>query len=83
MTGPDEGSGDCEKKIQVAKVDFSVVPGLVKQAPGLLGKPDGAVDMVNLTPGVFCKSHGWNVSVKDAGMVQFKLNGKVDKTLKY
>lgn len=83
VTGPDEGSGDCEKKIQVAKVDFSVVPGLVKQAPGLLGKPDGAVDMVNLTPGVFCKSHGWNVSVKDAGMVQFKLNGKVDKTLKY
>lgn len=83
VTGPDEGSGDCEKKIALAKVDFSVVPGLVKQAPGLLGKPDGKVDMVNLTPGVFCKSHGWNVSVKDAGMVQFKLNGKVDKTIKY
>ncbi|MFN7987543.1 MAG: HEAT repeat domain-containing protein [Thermoanaerobaculia bacterium] len=83
VTGPDEGSGDCEKKIALAKVDFSVVPGLVKQAPGLLGKPDGKVDMVNLTPGVFCKSHGWNVSVKDAGMVLFKINGKVDKTIKY
>ena len=83
VTGPDDGSGDCEKKIQLSKVDFSVVPGLVKQAPGLLGKPEGKVDMVNLTPGVFCKSHGWNVSVKDAGMVLFKINGKVDKTLKY
>jgi hypothetical protein len=83
VTGPDEGSGDCEKRTALAKVDFSVVPGLVKQAPGLLGKPDGTVDMVQLGPGVFCKSFGWNVSVKGAGMVQFKLNGKVDKTLKF
>ena len=83
VTGPDEGSGDCEKKIQLAKVDFSIVPGLVKQAPGLLGSPSGKVDTVQLSPGVFCKSHGWLVTVKDAGMVQFKLNGKVDKTLKF
>jgi len=84
VTGPDEGSDDdCEKKIQLAKVDFSVVPGLVKQAPGLLGAPGKPVDMVQLGPGVFCKAHGWYVGVKDAGMVQFKLNGKVDKTLKF
>ena len=83
VTGPDEGSGDCEKKIALAKVDFSIVPGLVKQAPGLLGSPSGKVDLVQLSPGVFCKSHGWIVNVKDAGMVQFKLNGKVDKTLKF
>jgi len=83
MTGPDEGSGDCEKRIAVAKVDFSVVPGLVKQAPGLLGAPSGKVDAVQLSPGVFCGSHGWLVSVKGAGMVQFKLSGKVDKVLKF
>lgn len=83
VTGPDEGSGDCEKKIALAKVDFSVVPGLVKQAPGLLGKPDAKVDGVQLSPGVFCKSHGWIVMVKDAGMVSFKLNGKVDKATKF
>jgi HEAT repeat protein len=83
VTGPDEGSGDCEKRIQLAKVDFSVVPGLVKQAPGLLGAPGKPVDMVQLGPGVFCKAHGWYVGVKDAGMVQFKLNGKVDKVLKF
>jgi len=84
VTGPDEGSeDDCEKKIALAKVDFSVVPGLVKQTPGLLGSPSGVVDLVQLSPGVFCKSHGWIVSVKDGGQVQFKLNGKVDKVVKY
>lgn len=83
VTGPDEGSGDCEKKIELAKIDVSVVPGLVKQAPGLLGAPSGTVDVVQLSPGVFCKSHGWIVNVKDAGMVEFKLNGKVDKVRKF
>ncbi len=84
VTGPTDGSADdCEKKIALAKVDFSVVPGLVKQAPGLLGAPGGTVTMVQLSAGVFCKSHGWIVSVKDGGMVQFKLNGKVDKVTKF
>ncbi len=83
VTGPDEGSGDCEKVISLAKVDFSVVPALVKQAPGLLGAASGEVDVVQLSPGVFCKSHGWIVNVKGAGLVQFKLNGKVDKVLKF
>jgi HEAT repeat protein len=83
VTGPDDGSGDCDKKIQLSRVDFSVVPGLVRQAPGLLGSPSGKVDVVQLSPGVFCKSHGWIVHVKDAGMVEFKLNGKVDKVRKF
>jgi HEAT repeat protein len=83
VTGPDEGSGSCEKTIALAKVDFSVVPGLVSQAPGLLGSPSGTVDVVQLSPGVFCKSHGWIVHVKGAGMVQFKINGKVDKVQKF
>lgn len=83
VTGPDEGSGDCEKRIALAKVDFSVVPGLVRQAPGLLGSPSGKVELVQLSGGVFCKSPGWFVHVKDAGMVEFKLNGKVDKVRKF
>lgn len=84
VTGPNDASeDDCEKKVALAKVDFSVVPGLVKQAPTLLGSPTGAVQMVQLSAGVFCKSHGWLVHVKDGGMVQFKLNGKVDKVTKY
>ena len=83
VTGPKEESGDCEKKIQLARVDFNVVPSLGKQAPGLLGSPSGKVELVMLSPGVFCKSHGWIVHVKDAGMVQFKLNGKVDKVQKF
>ena len=84
VTGPDEGSSsDCEKKIALAKVDFSVVPSLVKQAPGLLGAPGGKVEVVQLSPGVFCKSHGWIVTAKPGGMVQFKPNGKVDKVTKY
>ena len=83
VTGPKEESGDCEKKIPLAKVDFNVVPSLAKQAPGLLGSPSGKVELVMLSPGVFCKSHAWIVHVKDAGMVQFKLNGKVDKVQKF
>lgn len=83
ITGPREESGDCEKKIPLAKVDFNVAPGLARQAPGLLGSPSGKVSLVMLSPGVFCKSHGWIVHVKDAGMVQFKLNGKVDKVQKF
>ncbi|KAA0255070.1 MAG: HEAT repeat domain-containing protein [Acidobacteria bacterium] len=83
VTGPDEGSSDdCDETIALAKVDFSIVPSLVQKAPGLLGKSSGTVDVVQLSPGVFCKSHRWIVSVKDAGIVQFKLNGKVDDVMK-
>lgn len=83
VTGPDEGSGDCEKRIALSGVDFSVVPGLVRQAPSLLGAPSGKVELVQLGPGVFCKAFGWYVHVKGAGMVEFKLNGKPGKVLKY
>lgn len=85
VTGPgDGGSDDCDKKIALAKVDFTVVPAMVQQAPQLLGHPDRKVDTVQLTPGVFCKSHGWIVTVKDGGgMVLFKLNGKLDKVMKF
>ena len=82
VTGPDEGIGSCGKSIALAKVDFSVVPGLVKQAPVLLGSPSGTVEIVQLSPGAFCKSHYWIVHVKGGGTVEFKINGKVDKVRK-
>lgn len=83
VTGPEEASsGDCMKKIALSKVDFSVVPKLVKQAPGLLGSPSGKVSHVQLSGGVFCKAIGWLVYVPDAGYVEFKLDGKVGKVQK-
>lgn len=83
VTGPEEAtSGDCTKKIALSKVDFSVVPKLVQQAPGLLGSPSGKVSHVQLGAGVFCKSIGWLVYVKDAGFVEFRLDGKVGKVQK-
>jgi len=83
VTGPEEATGDdCKKKIALAKVDFSVVPKLVQQAPTLLGLPSGKVSLVQLTPGVFCRSHGWLVYVENAGFVEFRLDGKVGKVQK-
>ena len=83
VTGPEEATGDdCKKKIALAKVDFSVVPKLVQQAPALLGSPSGKVSLVQLTPGVFCRSHGWLVYVENAGFVEFRLDGKVGKVQK-
>jgi HEAT repeat protein len=83
VTGPEEAtSDDCTKKIALSKVDFSVVPKLVQQAPGLLGSPSGKVTLVHLTPGVFCRSHGWQVFVENAGFVEFRLDGKVGKVQK-
>src|SRR5688572_4042747 len=44
VSGPEqESDDDCKKKIALSKVDFSVVPKLVKQAPGLLGAPSNPV----------------------------------------
>ncbi len=84
VAGPEEASsGDCTKKIALSKVDFSVVPKLVQQAPGLLGAPSGQVSHVQLGGGVFCKSIGWLVYVKDAGYVEFRLDGKVGKIQKF
>jgi HEAT repeat protein len=84
VTGPKEASDDdCKKKIALAKVDFSIVPRLVQQAPALLGAPAGKVSHVQLGPGVFCKNHGWLVYVNDAGFVEFRLDGKVGKVQKF
>jgi hypothetical protein len=84
VTGPEEESDDdCKKKIALAKVDFSIVPKLVKQAPGLIGAPSNPVTYVALTGGVFCKALGWNVYVKDAGLVEFRLDGKVGKLTRF
>lgn len=84
VTGPEEESDDdCKKKIALSKVDFSIVPKLVKQAPGLLGAPSGQVSYVALSGGVFCKALGWNIYVKDAGLVEFRLDGKVGKVQKF
>ena len=82
ITGPEEeSSDDCKKKIPLSKVDFSVVPNIVKQAPGLLGSSE-KVTLVELTPGVFCRSHGWMVVVGSAGFVEFNLAGKPGKVQK-
>ena len=58
VTGPQDATGvqSCAKKIALSSVDFSLVPRLVKQAPGLLGAPSGKVTHVSLSGGVFCQS---------------------------
>jgi HEAT repeat protein len=84
VTGPEEASeDDCTKKIGLAKVNFSVVPRLVQQTPGLLGSPNGKVSHVELSGGIFCHAIGWQVYVTDAGYVEFKLDGKVGKVQKF
>jgi HEAT repeat protein len=83
VTGPKEASDDdCKKKIALSKANFSIVPKLAQQAPSLLGSPSGKVSHVQLTPGVFCKAHGWLVYVDDVGFVEFRLDGKVSKVQK-
>lgn len=83
VTGPEEAtSGDCKKKVALSKVDFSVVPKIVQQATALLGAPAGKVSHVQLSAGVFCGSMGWLVYVKDAGFVEFRLDGKAGKVQK-
>jgi hypothetical protein len=83
ITGPaEERDDDCKKKLPLAKLNFAIVPGLVKQAPGLLGHPSAKISYVALSGGVFCKNLGWHVYVEKAGLVVFKLDGKVDKVQK-
>jgi len=84
VTGPEEAtSGDCTKKQALSKVDFSIVPKLVKQAPELLGAAAGKVTFVQLSGGVFCRAIGWWVYVDNAGMVEFRLDGKPGKVQKF
>jgi len=84
VTGPQDATGvqSCAKKIVLSSVDFSLVPGLVKQAPGLLGASSGKVTHVSLSGGVFCKPIGWFVYVEKAGFVEFRLDGQVGKIRK-
>jgi len=84
VTGPQDVTGvqSCAKKIVLSSVDFSLVPRLVKQAPGLLGASSGKVTHVLLSGGVFCQTIGWFVYVEKAGFVEFKLDGQVDKIRK-
>lgn len=83
VTGPEEAMrDDCKKKIALSTVDFSVVPKIVRQAPGLLGSPSGKVTLVSLTPGVFCSGMRWQVFVENIGFVEFKLDGKPGKVQK-
>ena len=84
VTGPQDATGvqGCARRIALSSVDFSLVPRLVKQAPGLLGAPSGKVTHVSLSGGVFCQTIGWFVYVEKAGFVEFKLDGQVEKVQK-
>jgi HEAT repeat protein len=82
ITGPEDGNATCQKTFRIADVDFSVMPKLVKEAPGLLKMPNGSISLVSLGRGVFCKKVGWYVHVKDgsqSGYVEFSLDGKMQK----
>jgi len=84
VTGPEEASdSDCNKKQLLSKVNFALVPGMVKQAPTLLGAPAGKVSLVQLSGGVFCSAIHWTVFVDNAGFVEFKLDGKSGKVQKF
>ena len=86
ITGPDEGSATCEETFRFADVDFSVLPRLVSEAPGLAEKPNGSISHVILSRGVFCKDVGWFVYVTDgskSSMVEFKLDGKLKRVTSY
>src|SRR5581483_4234072 len=84
VTGPEEAtSGDCKKKQLLSQVDFSIVPKIAKQAPSIIGAPNGKVTYVQLSGGVFCRSLGWSVYVDNAGLVEFALNGKPGKVTKF
>ena len=84
VTGPEEASDDdCKKKAVLSKIDLSIVPRLVKQAPGLLGAPSGKVSLVELSGGVFCSAIHWTVHVENAGYVEFRTDGKPGKVQKF
>lgn len=84
LGGPEEQRDtDCKKKVLLSKVDFSLVPKIIKQAPGLVGSPSAKVEAVTVGYDVFCKGPNWLVSVKGGGAVQFKIDGKVDQVYKH
>jgi HEAT repeat protein len=87
LTGPDNGTATCKDTFRFADVDFSVVPRLVKEAPGLAERPNGKVSHVILSRGVFCKDVGWIVYVMDGSksgsMVEFKPDGKLKQVTSF
>ena len=84
VTGPEEASDDdCNKKAMTSKVDFSIVPRIVKQAPGLLGSPSGKVSHVELGGGIFCSAIHWTVYVENAGYVEFRTDGRQGKVQRF
>ena len=85
VTGPEEASDDdCKKKATLSKIDLTIVPRLVKQAPALLGAPSGKVSHVELSGGIFCSAVHWTVYVENAGYVEFRTtDGKAGKVQKF
>lgn len=86
LTGPESGSSSCDEVFRVADADFSLVPKMVAEAPGLVGAPGAPISHVMLGGGVFCDKASWLVYVGEGakihGYVVFKLNGKVKKVQK-
>jgi HEAT repeat protein len=87
VTGPESASSTCDKVFRISDADFSLVPKMVKEAPGLVGAPGAPISHVVLGGGVFCGKASWLVYVGEGarsyGYVVFKLNGKVSKVQKF
>ena len=80
VSGPDDGRSSCKETFRIKDADFSIMPRLVKEAPGHAKMPDGSISLVSLGRGVFCKKVGWYIYVKDGSKmsyVQFTLDGKM------
>jgi HEAT repeat protein len=87
VTGPESGTSTCDKAFRIADADFSLVPKMAREAPGLVGAPGAPISHVVLGGGVFCGKASWLVYVGEGarihGYVVFKLNGKVSKVQKF
>jgi HEAT repeat protein len=80
VSGPDDGRSLCKEPFRISDADFSIIPRLVKEAPGLAEIPNGSITYVSLGRGVFCKKVGWRIYVKDGSkysIIEFRLDGKL------
>ena len=81
------GNTESRKSFRWKEVDFTVVPKLVQQAPGLLGAEGAPISHIALSGGVFCDKVGWSVYVgegmQSAGYVVFRLDGKKKKIQRF